>query len=419
MSVGWKEQRVETQRLNCDPLTIRNEHYAILYDSPFFPIASRVEAISDHLPNYVASEVRDFEYRNPPELARLTGSESRGSLLVARLNLPDLPAQIPDPRVYCLSTPESNAMTIGRLIPAKDKTQSHFQLARFHLGPPAQLDMQIAMYQAAQIEKIQSMFTGLSDPEKEAYIVYITREGQLTDWQKALYQTTGIILPANLVHARHIKDQRQKNPFGRVAMIYTINLEGMDTETIDTLVVCDNTASAMQQVGVISEIARHIEDKNGGQNPIRKILVVSPLLTTYGASIISYYTAFQKMETTFVCSGAILGCNRPDRYYSPVINNPKFCPDPKLAAINYLALGPKAQGVACARCDWTESFFNPSYALRQSDRELEERCSSSNQEVLAYSRQVTQDVLEDREVDPSSLTPYSTLNETQRQEVFP
>lgn len=389
---------------------IRNKHYAILYDSPFFQIAPRVEAIANQLQNFITAEVVDFGYKNPPELAYLGKTEGRGSLLVAKLNLPDFPAGIPAPTIYCLNTAENNAMTIGRLYPiASSREKLGFQLARFHLGPDAQEDMRIAMYQASQIENVRTLFTRLGKPEQQAYIVYITREGQLTNWQSALFQTTGLVIPANLVNVKHVKDQRPENPFGRAAMVYTINLKGLKTDSLKTLVICDNTASSMQQTAVLGEIVRHLNNKNGHQNTLKKILIVSPLLTAYGAGIISYFAATLGLEAIFVCSGAILGCNPPDRYYSPVIKHPNLNPDPGLVEINHLALGSKAKGLACARCDWTESFFNPKFALRQSDNELRERCSSSNKKVLAYSRKVTQDTLKEYGVDPTSLLPYSTL----------
>lgn len=362
------------------------------HHSKFFSYAAKIEQMERNLTTFAE--------------AKRTAFQAKGTLLTIVLRLPQFPKGVLLPKVFVLDTPENNAMTIGRLKMEPDG-RIHFELARFHTGVAAQQDLTIAMQQAVRIPDIKNLVTALDDPPSEMFLCYITREGHLTDWHKAIWETTRIDIPTTIVHAEHVAGDVSAN-FGRITKICPINFEGMTPAKTRVLVLSDNTASGIQHVAVLEEILSHIKKVNRGKHHVKQIFIVSPLLTIYGASIISLWAAREEgISSTFVTSGALLGCNPPDRYFSPLTAEKNLIANPNLIAINHQAHGKKAAGRACVRGNWTASFMAPPYAMVRSKEELA-LYGSSNSELLKNSQNITLQVVKDAGVDPTLLIPFST-----------
>lgn len=375
------------------------------HTSEFFEIARHVETIADKLPDYTYKRTSMLNYRNSPEVAKYRGEVNLGLYGIVSLYLPDLTGNLPYPQALVFDTPENNAITIGRLRNISDKPE--FQLARFHTGRLAELDLRKAMSQASQALEIREIIGGLDNPQKEAYIVYLTREGHLTDWHGAIFENYGINIPYTVTHSEH---ESANNEFSRVAKTCPTNFEGIVPSKIKTLFISDSTASAMQQIAAIEDVKRHVESSNGGESQLENLVVVSPLLTLYGASVISYWSAKNKLKTTFIASGALLGCNPPDRYYSPVTNHSNLIADPRMIEVSHKAHG-QLGGIACARSNWTASFTAPLTAEEKSEKELS-MYRSSNDYLKQTSKEVTIEFLESLNIEPAQrLVPYSSFVE--------
>jgi len=375
-------------------------------DSNFFQIADKVEKLDPFLENFLEVKKRKSIFVNPPELARFYGNETQADTLIVSLDLPAFPSSLESPKIIVFGTPDNYAMTVGRFR-LKQKTLS-FQLARFHLGAFAELDMPMAMWPLAQVEEVKKLLGNPQDSHKKTYAINISREGHLTSGHTILARQGYPDIPYTIAHAEHQKDP--SNRFGRAAKVCQINFEGMNPHDISLLVVSDNTASGQQQVAVIDEALTHIKNLNLNPHRLTDVLILSPLLTLYGASIISYHNASEGIATTFVTSGGILGCNPPDRYFSP-LKFREFTADPRIVDINHMAHG-KTAGIACVRCNWTASFAAPRYALEKSEEELKSY-GSSNAELFENSRKITPELVRSLGVDPKMLVPYSAYLEAE------
>lgn len=379
--------------------------------SKFFIHAQAIEKIEPQLTSFVKAKRISFNYLTPSLLKPYKGLQSSGQILELSLNLPDFPTGTAKPQLLIFDTPENNAMTIGRI--CLDEDQLHFQVARFHTGIPAQEDLSIAMQSAIQAPQLKEILATPQTLPQRMYITYLTREGHLTDWHRALYYSLGVSVPFTVVHAEHAQNP-QIESFARVTKICPINLEGLQTEKLETLVMGDNTASGMQQIAVLEELLLKIKAKNNGDHKIKRLLIISPLLTLYGASIISRWAAMEEnLSVTFIVSGAVLGCNPPDRYFSPVLAEKNFIANPNLIAINQAAYGPEAAGRACVRCNWTASFMAPEYAVARSIEELR-MYGTTNEQVEALSKKLTLKEVKKLGLDPQQLFPYSTLEKAKR-----
>lgn len=376
-------------------------------ESTFFKHAVEIEKIESKLTSFVSGRRTAFEYKTAPFMTPFVGPKSRGQVLDISLSLPHFPNNVSKPQILIFDTPENNAMTIGRL--ALDKNQLQYQVARFHTGILAQDDLSIAMQAAAQAPQLQKLFGAASSLPERMYITYLTREGHLTDWHRAMYYSFGITVPFTVVHAEHAQNPDVK-AFARVTKICPVNLEGLVPDKIEILVMGDNTASGMQQVAVLEEVIQQIKQKNDGQHHLKQLLIISPLLTLYSAGVISQWAAVEEhLPVTFIASGAILGCNPPDRYFSPVLNNPDLIANPKLLPLNQAAYG-QAAGTACVRCNWTASFMAPAYAEARSEEELA-MYGSTNAKVREQSAQIDVKKLD---VPTQDILPYSTWQEAAR-----
>lgn len=376
-----------------------DKHKPKLYkDSQFFEINETI-LNTPNPENYIEYKRKKFTYDNPLETQNILGEKSRGTLLELTLKLPNFPKGKEYPKVYVVGTPENNAITMGRFYLCK-KGNPHFQIARQHTGVPAQLDMRVAMEQAAQVKDIRDRF---KDP---AYIVYLTREGQLVAWQEAIYKSIGKTIPTTVAHIEHAKSN---NKYGRVAKICPINFEGFEKDT-KTIVATDNIASGLQQVALIENV---METMPG--NKIEEFISVAPLLTLHSVAVISLWAAkYTKLKTSFITSGTLLGCNPPEYYYSPVPTNEnakKLMANSEIAKILSIT-GRSTHSKLCVRCNWTASFLAPNTAIVDSETELKERYKSSNNSVLKDTKKITPELLKKHKIDIMNLLPYSTIIDT-------
>jgi hypothetical protein len=227
-------------------------------------------------------------------------------------------------------------------------------------------------------------------------------------FESSLYNVLRKDIPYTSAHCSHRKTSDPDNPFGRIAESCPINYEGLNPAQAKLITICDNTASGMQHVRVLEDTIEHIEKKNGGHN-VQTLLIVSPLLTAYGATNISYAAAEKGIRTIFVCSGQLLGCNEPKRYFSPVLAQEQFSAKPNLLKVNRRVLG-KYEGIACSRCNWTASFSARESAFESSEAELSE-LGTSNLALLAEGFKINPFVLKDMGINPPDLIPYSTFDE--------
>lgn len=375
------------------------------YGSEFFRYADITERSTAEILKVI--KVRRFAHSfiEQAGLREFRGTYTHGHVYAAKI---PLPIGYGEAEVYIPDTPENNSMTIGRITP-----EGEFQLPRFHTGVAAQDDMQRAMWQAAQIPAVQEIFSTLAPAE--GFGIKITREGHLIDAQRALYYSTGINFPFTLAHVEHAKDPRPNNPFGRIAKISPLNLEGMAFDRCRVLVIGDNIAAGAQVVPLLEQVFSIVKSETSGRSRIKRIVIFSPFLSYFGLiTIASWAKETHGVASTFIGSGAILGCNPPDRYFCPVLANENLAADPRLIAINHKAHGPKAAGRACARCNWTSSLLAPKYALDRSGEELA-LYGTSNREVRAYSSEITFSLIKEMGIDPlKSLIPISALRELSR-----
>lgn len=362
------------------------------YKSEFFKFAKQTNKLGNLL-KYIKGSKTKFKY---------------GETLTSQLDLPNWPKELAKPEIYCFNTPENNAITIGRL--KLGKKGFEFQLPRYHLGVPAQMDLVRAMRQVVYSKEVRKIFKAHQKDDKQIYAIEFTREGHLANFQEAVYRGLNKTIPFTLVHVKHF-EKGVNNQYKRVTMVSKITLEGLYTNQVKLAVLIDSVASGMQQVAVGEYLLNQI--KQAKQYQLEELLVVAPMLNLWGAVVISLWAASNKLKVRFItCGGLLLG---PDKlkYFSAVLTNKKVAVSPKLAKLHQLAHDKNARDKACVRSNWTASFLAPNEAIRFSDQELKSY-GSSNKKVLRASSKITLNKIKRLKIDPRSLIPYSTLYEAKR-----
>jgi hypothetical protein len=376
-------------------------------NSIFFPISRKTDQLMPTLHEYLGIKRERFEFRNSSKFESSgKGCAGEGDLLSIQLNLPSFPAGIEKPQIFVLGTPENEAVSLGKLELTPFNNLA-FMLARFHTGYAALKDMSYSMRQALYIDQVRDLFKS-DHISTESFIIHITREGPMMRFESSLYNVLRKDIPYTSAHCSHQKTSDPGNAFGRIAEACPINFEGLNPAQAKLIVICDNTASGMQHVKIIEDTVKYIDEKNGGHN-VLTLLIVSPLLTAYGATNISYAAAHKGIRTVFVCSAHLLDCKGPKRYFSPVLAQEQFSANPALLQINRTVLGNNL-GKACARCNWTASFSARETAWKSSEAELTE-LGTSNQELLDKGFTISPTTLREMGIKPEDLIPYSTYDE--------
>jgi len=375
---------------------------------------SSFEQIAESLDSWIDEKEPDltykrypFDFRTPTKIEALSREESvKGEVLSIDVKPPNFPKDVRPPHIVIVDTPENAAVSLGRLKIAKNKGDMGFELARYHTGYPAQKDMAYAARQAMQVPEVHRTFTQLSDPEEEAFIVYLAREGPMVNLHGGIYNEHKLNIPYTTAHARH---EKADNKFGRRAEVCDINFEGLNPSEAKVLIVVDNTASGAQHDEVITKAIQHIEESNHAGTKLERIMVVSPLLTRYGALELAYKCAEWKIPTDFVGSEFWLDCIGPKRYFSPVPDKDVYAANPKMLLINRLMLRELVGGI-CSRCNWTASFSAARAALKSSAEELS-KFGVTNEMLMKRGEDITPELLLKMGIRPRSLIPYSSLTE--------
>lgn len=361
--------------------------------SGFFKFAKKIEKLNN-LVSYIKAEKTQFKH---------------GVVLASTLHLPDWPNDIDKPKIFSFSTPENNAITIGRFKIGKNELE--FQLPRFHVGVLAQMDLQRAMRQVTEFDLIKDMFKRFNNLSKEVFGIEFTREGHLANFQESIFRQLNKTVPFTLVHVKHFTEGI-KNRYERITMVSRISLEGLEPKKTRLAVLVDSVASGMQQVAVGEYLLNEIRIKTK-KSKLKQIIVVAPMLNLWGAMVVSLWAASEKISIKFItCGGLLLG---PDdlRYYSAVMEDKRVAGNLKLARLHQAAHDDKSRGRACTRSNWTASFLAPTEAMDFSDNELK-TYGSSNQKLLETSKKITLEKVKQMGIDPELLIPYSTRYEAKK-----
>lgn len=294
--------------------------------------------------------------------------------------------------VTAISTPEAEAVSgaggfVGR--------NGEFLLPRYHLGVPAQMDMEVAMYQLANTPMMKELIE--KSNHNNSGVIYFAREGHLTQFQKAIYLVNGENLPTTIANISH---KPAENEFTRESVIATkLNLEGFNTKGLEILYICDPVASGMQHVAMLEELKR--------LNCLpRTVVIIAPMATGFGLRVIEL--ASEKMGIDFKagCCAAILDSTKPLRYYSPYPENKNDVVDVTLHEFIKNRFEDKLSK-SCIRCNWTGTFYGgPEMPMEASEEELAD-VGLSNKILLDICRRI--DVREAKKKHVyGKLLPYST-----------
>ena len=261
------------------------------------------------------------------------------------------------------------------------------------------------MWQAWQHPEIISRLAG----DDQTFIIYLTREGHIPQVQVPLWDHYSRIDPYTIAHVEHAP---YDNPFGRVTKICPINYEGL-TPAVTDLIAGDSIASGEQAVAVFELFLSRMKQLCGPDYHLRHLVLVSPLLTAYGAAVVGLSAARSGIQTTFVTSETILGCLPPDRYYSPVLAQPHLHASPEFIPLLRAALGTGFEKI-CVRGNWTASFAAVSHALTKSNEELAPLGLSNSFLERQCVNLTPRSVWERYRIPPERLLPYSTWYEAYR-----
>lgn len=380
-------------------------------NSIFFPISKTTDKLVTNSRDLFIQTRSNFEYPFPANIStRERGGSfyATGDLLKLEMDLPEFPKGIEKPKIFVLGTPENEAVTLGRLDLVRENYLA-FVLSRFHTGTPARTDMVLGLKQALYIKEVQDLYNYIQAPN-DSFILHIAREGPLMGWETSIFQVLRRDIPYTSVKCSHQDTSDPDNAFGRIAVAYPINFEGLNPAKAKVITICDNTASGMQDVKVIEETVKYIETHNGGSN-LNTLIIVSPILTEYGAITISYAAAMYNMRTVFICSGHVLGCLPPKRYYSPIQDAENLSAKPMLLKINREALGKHVEKV-CVRGNWTSSFVARLSAYISSQKELV-NAGTTNVELMKRSLCIDLKRLNEMGINPWGIIPYSTFDEAE------
>jgi len=294
--------------------------------------------------------------------------------------------------VTVISSPEAEAISGAG---AFDK-DGKFVLPRFHLGIPAQLDMEVAMYQLANSPKMKKLIE--CSRGDNSGIIYFAREGHLTNWQKAMFLVSEKKnIPTTIVAMSHKPAENKYTRESKLAV--KANLEGFNLNNLDILYICDPVASGMQHVKMLEELVKI------GCKP-KKVVTIAPMATVFGMRVISL--ACKKMGIGFEggCCGVLLENTRPLRYYSPYpISNRNQVVDAELYGFIKHFFGDKLEA-SCIRCNWTGTFLGgPKMPLEASEEELK-NVGISNKILYDICRKITVDGAKEEGIY-KKLLPYS------------
>jgi len=297
--------------------------------------------------------------------------------------------------ISVISSPEAEAVSgAGCFIPDFKENSLKFVLPRFHLGVPAQMDMEIAVYQLSHTRIIKNAI--IEAPTKDSGIIYFAREGHLTQMQKAVYLTTRQNLPTTMVSISH---RPAENSFTRQAFFASEpNLEGFSNQ-LHTLFLCDPVASGMQHTAMIEKL------EEMGRLP-RKIVVIAPMATKFGLRVIEKTCKEKGVMFEAGVAGVLLDTQPPLRYYSPYPKKEIQVADPKLFAVVRELFGDKLSK-ACIRCNWTGTFWGGNnFPMEASNDELGD-IGLSNEELLNICSNLTEQKAIDMDI-VDRLIPFST-----------
>ena len=261
--------------------------------------------------------------------------------------------------VSVVSSPEAEAVSgAGCFIPDLLNNRLKFVLPRFHLGVPAQMDMEMAVYQLSQTRIIREAIEEAK--ADNSGIIYFAREGHLTQMQKAVYMTTRENLPTTMVSISH---KEADNEYTRAAYFASEpNLEGF-SQNLQTLFLCDPVASGMQHVAMIEKL------EEIGRLP-KKVVIIAPMATRFGLEVIEKACKEKGVDFVAGVAGVLLDTQPPLRYYSPYPRNQNQAADPDLHTLMTGMFG-ETLGRACIRCNWTGTFWGgPTMPMEASDEEL-------------------------------------------------
>ncbi len=297
--------------------------------------------------------------------------------------------------ISVISSPEAEAVSgAGCFIPDFKENSLKFVLPRFHLGVPAQMDMEMAVYQLSHTRIIRNAIKEAA--ANDSGIVYFAREGHLTQMQKAIYLTTRENLPTTMVSISH---KVADNVYTREAFFASEpNLEGF-SKKLHTLFLCDPVASGMQHTAMIEKL------EEMGRLP-EKIVVIAPMATKFGLRVIEKTCKEKGVEFEAGVAGVLLDTQPPLRYYSPYPKKEIQAADPELFSIVRGLFGDKLSQ-ACIRCNWTGTFWGgDNFPMEASSDELES-LGLSNEELLDICSNLTeQKAIDMGMVD--KLIPFST-----------
>ena len=347
--------------------------------SIFFEIAEKVE--KENLSEIIGEGKREkYKIKNHRLYSPVLGENIEVSFMEAM-------------GVVVVSSPEAEAISGAGAFDEKGK----FILPRYHFGPSAQLDMEVAMYQLANSPRMKELVEK-SNAENSG-IIYFAREGHLTNWQRAMYlvdQDKNI--PSTIVAMSHCPGD---NVYTRESRLATkANLEGFNLKNMEILYISDPVASGMQHVKMLEELDLI------GCKP-KTVVTIAPMATAFGMRVISL--ACEKMGINFVggCCSSLLESTKPLRYYSPypTINENQVV-NKDLHRFIRSFFGDKLNK-ACIRCNWTGTFFGgPKMPFEASDKELKD-IGLCNQELLDVCSGITIAKAKNAGVY-EKLLPYST-----------
>ncbi|MFA6007655.1 MAG: hypothetical protein WC784_03350 [Candidatus Shapirobacteria bacterium] len=231
------------------------------------------------------------------ELSEIVGKGKRGKFLLKNHQLysPILGESseisfMEEMGVVVISSPEAEIISGAGGFDEKGQ----FLLPRYHFGPSAQLDMEVAMYQLANSPKMKELIE--KSTVDNSGIIYFAREGHLTNWQRALYLTDkNKNIPSTIVAMSHCPSE---NIYTRESKLATkANLEGFNLENMEILYISDPVASGMQHVKMLEELA------NIGCYP-KMVVTIAPMATAFGMRVISL--ACEKWELNLWAVAAVL-----------------------------------------------------------------------------------------------------------------
>jgi len=202
---------------------------------------------------------------------------------------------------------------------------------------------------------------------------------------------------------------------GRTPVIRSFNSEGMNAEKLTTLITIDPLASGMQHVVLVEEVLRRVREQNDGYHQVNKLVILAPMASLFGMSVVANRMAKEGIAVEFMISGTMLDSG-PAKYYSPVYLDERGGIDSKMAELIRLASGnliTDRAALYCSRCNWAASFFSPSEALLSSEEELHD-LKSSNAELQRTSGAVTLEDIKSMGIRLKDLVPVSTYIEAKQ-----